>query len=122
MLAGEQTNTLLVFRCWENSTEAAFVPAAVYFPSGRTEVLLRINSDAPETLSWIVGSNNRSLFITPAQDFMRLMPDNGKLFLRAKGFQGSQSDATFNLADVSAARDRIAETCHWSTPKSAKAK
>lgn len=83
---------------------------------------MRINSDAPDTLSWLAGTNNKALFIDPAADFMRLLPDNGKLFLRATGFQGKQADGTFNLADVSAARDRIAETCHWSTPKSAKAK
>jgi len=53
---------------------------------------------------------------------MRLLTDNGKLFLLASGYQGKQADGLFNLADVSVARDKVAETCHWSTPKSAKVK
>ena len=57
-----------------------------------------------------------------APEFMRLLTDNGKLFLRASGYQGKQADGLFNLADVSVARDKVAETCHWSTPKSAKVK
>jgi len=64
----------------------------------------------------------RALFISPAPEFMRLLTDNGKLFLRASGYQGKQADGLFNLADVSVARDKVAETCHWSTPRSAKAK
>jgi hypothetical protein len=80
-------------------------------------VLVRIDSTDPGTISMSVGTNSTSLFASPAPAFMRPMPDNGKLFLRATGYQGKQADGTFNLGDVSVARDRIAETCHWSTPK-----
>lgn len=116
-LLGEPGETLLIFRCKENKTEAIFVPGDLFVGSGRADLLVRINSDAPETISASVGTNGRALFISPAPDFMKLLPDNGKLFLRATGFQGRQSDGTFSTADVSAARDRIAQTCHWSTPK-----
>jgi hypothetical protein len=122
VMLGEPEDNLLVFRCWENRTEAVFVPSSTFIGTGRASLLIRINSDAPETISASIGTNGRSLFISPAPDFMRLLPDNGKVFFRATGFQGRQSDGTFSLADVSAARDRIAQTCHWSTPKADLAK
>jgi len=122
VMAGDPDDAALIFRCRENKTEAIFLPGSFFFASGRADVLMRINSEPPETLSWSVGTNNKALFISPAPDFIRLLPDNGKLFLRATGFQGKQADGIFNLADVSVARDRIADTCRWSTPKTAKAK
>jgi hypothetical protein len=111
-----------IFRCWENRTEAIFIPGAFFFATGRVSVLMRINTDPPETLSWTVGTNSKALFVSPAPDFMKLLPDDGKLFLRATGFQGRQVDGTFNLADISSARNKIADTCHWSTPKVDRAK
>jgi hypothetical protein len=122
MLAGEPEDALLVFRCMEQRTEAVFVPPPGFFATGRVNVLVRIDSATPDTITASVGTNNRALFISPAPEFMRLLTDNGKLFLRASGYQGKQADGLFNLADVSVARDKVAETCHWSTPKSAKVK
>ncbi|MDB5620548.1 type VI secretion system-associated protein TagO [Tardiphaga sp.] len=117
VLAGEQEDAFLVFRCIEKRTEAVFVPPSGFFATGRADVLVRIDSASPETISTSVGTNNRALFIYPAADFMKLLPDNGKLFLRASGYQGKQADGTFSLADVSTARNKVAETCHWTTPK-----
>jgi hypothetical protein len=122
MLAGEPEDALLVFRCMEPRTEAVFVPPLGFFATGRANVLVRIDSATPDTITTSVGTNNRALFISPAPEFMRLLTDNGKLFLRALGYQGKQADGLFNLADVSVARDKVAETCHWSTPRSAKAR
>jgi hypothetical protein len=121
-LQGESADKILVFRCQENRTDAVFIPGTFFFASKSLEVLIRINSDAPETISMIPGTNNRSLFIPAASNFMKVLPDNAKLFLRATLPNGERSDATFELADVSTARDRVAETCHWSTPKGAKEK
>jgi hypothetical protein len=122
MLAGEPEDALLVFRCMEPRTEAVFVPPLGFFATGRANVLVRIDSATPDTITTSLGTNNRALFISPAPEFMRLLTDNGKLFLRALGYQGKQADGLFNLADVSVARDKVAETCHWSTPRSAKAR
>jgi hypothetical protein len=121
-LQGDNADKVLVFRCQENRTDAVFIPGRFFSASKTIDVLIRINSDAPETISMIPGTNNRSLFIPAASSFMRLLPDNAKLFFRATLPNGERADAMFELADVSAARDRVAETCHWSTPKGAKEK
>jgi hypothetical protein len=121
IMQGDTPEIILVLRCQENKTEAAYLPGQFFFStSGRVDVLMRLNTESPITISMIPGSNNRSLFIPGAQEFMRLLPDGGKLFFRAKLNSGTQSDATFDLADVSAARDRIADTCHWTTPKTSR--
>ncbi len=122
MLGGEPEDALLVFRCMENKTEAIFVPPLGFFASGRADILVRVGSDAPMTISASVGTNNRALFISPAADFMRLLPDNARLFFRATGFQGKRADGLFTLADASVAREKVAQTCHWTAPKAAKAK
>jgi hypothetical protein len=122
-LLGDGAEKLLIFRCQENRTDAVFLPGPFFFSSSdRVDVLMRLNSDAPTTVSMIPGTNNRSLFVPSPSEFMRLLPDNGKLFLRATLANGEPGDATFELADVSAARDRIAETCRWTTPKAGKEK
>lgn len=119
LLLGEPGQSLLIFRCKESQTEAMFIPDGVFIgASNRVDLLVRIDSNPAETIVAQAGTNGRALFISPAANFMRLLPDNGKLFLRASGFQSRQSDGTFALAEVSAARDRVAETCHWSTAKS----
>jgi hypothetical protein len=117
VLAGEPEDALLVFRCMEKRSEAVFVPPLGFFATGRANVLVGIDGGTADTITTSVGTNNRALFISPAPEFMRLLTDNGKLFLRASGYQGKQADGLFNLADVSVARDKVAETCHWSTPK-----
>jgi hypothetical protein len=117
MLGGEPDNTLLAFRCQEKRTEAIFVPPPGFFTTGNTRVLIRIGDAAAETISMAPGTNNTTLFVSPAIPFMRLLPNNTKLFLRAFGYQGKQADGSFDLGDVGAVRDRIAETCHWTTPK-----
>jgi hypothetical protein len=122
-LLGDGQEKILIFRCQEGRTDAVFLPGAFFFSSNnRIDVLMRLNSDAPTSVSMTPGTNNRSLFVPAPSEFMRLLPDNGKLFLRATLASGERADATFELADVSAARDRIAETCHWTTPKTAKDK
>jgi hypothetical protein len=118
LLGGEPEGAILAFRCQEHRTEAVLVPPAGFFVTGRANVLIRIGDASPATISMTAGTNNRALFASPAPDFIRLMPDNAKLFTRSTGFQGQQADATFDLADVSAARERIANTCHWVTTKS----
>lgn len=121
-LEGDTPDTMLVIRCMERKTEAAILPGSHFFASERAQVLLRINDLPPATTTWSVSNNNKAVFAPAGGDFIRLLPDNAKLFVRVTGFQGKQADATFNLADVSAARDRIANACNWTTPKSAKAK
>lgn len=118
-IAGTPSGAGLLLRCKEHRTEAAFVPAG-FFIGGlgdRIPVVMRLNEEKPVSVSWLKSSNGQAMFAPNAIEFIKLLPDNGKLFLRATGFQGQQFDGLFQLSDVTAARTKIEETCHWSTPK-----
>ncbi|NUU40364.1 type VI secretion system-associated protein TagO [Tardiphaga robiniae] len=120
IIEGENKDEGLILRCMERKIEAAVAPGAYFFASERAQVLIRINDLPPSTSTWSVSSNNKAVFAPSAEDFIKLLPDDGKLFVRVTGFQGKQTDATFNLVKVSAARDRIVAACSPSAAKSAK--
>lgn len=112
----------LVLRCKERKTEAVFVPSG-FFVSGTGDtipIILRINDNPPASFAWHKSTNGSSAFAPDAIGFIRLLPENGKLFIRATGFQGRLADGSFELADVSSARTKIEEACNWSTPKGSK--
>lgn len=112
----------LVLRCRERRTEAVFVPAG-FFVSGTGDsipIILRINDAPPTSFSWHKSTNGSSAFAPDAIGFIRLLPDSGRLFVRATGFQGRTADGLFELGDVSSARSKIETACRWSTPKGAK--
>lgn len=120
MLQGETGEALLILRCWEHNSEAVFIPPELVISGtgNRYDLLIRINSDSPASVAGIGSTNGRAIFVPNARDFMKLLPDQGKLFIRATGFQGRSSDGMFLLNDVTTARSRIAETCRWTTSKS----
>ncbi len=124
MLQGENGEALLILRCWENKSEAVFIPPDLVISGtgNRYDLLIRINGEPPASVAGIGSTNGRAIFIPNARDFMKLLPDQGKLFIRATGFQGRSSDGAFLLNDVTAARNRIAETCRWTTSKSSSMK
>lgn len=45
--------------------------------------------------------------------FIRALPDNGKLFVRAYGLGGNTADGEFKLGNVSEVRQKIAVACQW---------
>lgn len=124
MLQGEAGEALLILRCWENKSEAVFIPPDLVISGtgNRYDLLIRINGESPASVAGIGSTNGRAIFVPNARDFMKLLPDQGKLFIRANGFQGRSSDGAFLLNDVTAARNRIAETCRWTTSKSSSMK
>lgn len=116
-------NSLLVLRCKEHRTEAAFIPGE-FFMNGignSVPTIVRLNEDPPLHSTWSASTNGRAAFAPHAIDFIRSLPDGGKLFIRLTGFQGRTVDGKFDLADVSATKGKIEEACKWSTPKADKA-
>ncbi len=121
LLFGDPEGAGLIIRCKERKTEAFFVTPSIFFTgTGNTAtVLVRINDSPPVTAPWSPSTDAKALFAPNAIEFIKLLPDNGKLFLRATGFQGRTQDGTFDLLNVSSARERVAETCKWGKPAAA---
>ncbi|MGA8989479.1 MAG: hypothetical protein WB500_03675 [Rhodoplanes sp.] len=55
---------------------------------------------------------------TPVET-LKVLPDNGRLFVRAFDFQGAGKDASFDLGTASEVREKIRVTCRWPAPKPA---
>jgi hypothetical protein len=105
--------TMLMLRCKEKKTEAVFGKAGTYLGTDALKVLVRINEGKPIETQWHPSSNGQGVFAPAAVQFIRALPDDGKLFIRATGFNGTNVDGAFTLGKVSEIRDKIAADCHW---------
>ena len=58
--------------------------------------------------------NGRAAFAPNSVDFIRALPDNGRIFIRATAADGNNKDVNFILSGTSTIRDKIARACNWS--------
>jgi hypothetical protein len=113
----------MIFRCRERRIEGQYMPERFINTRDSVRGLFRLNGDKPVEVRWSGSTNGRSAFFNNAASFLRSLPDDGKLFMRAYDFQGAAHDATFNLGKVSEARTRVFAACAAAaTPPAAKAK
>ena len=107
--------TVLVLRCKEKKTEAYLGKPFTLFGANNVtlKVLVRINDGKPIETRWRPSSNGLGVFALAAVEFIRALPDNGKIFIRVTTFDGSTVDGAFTLGKVSEIRDKIAADCHW---------
>lgn len=110
MVSGD---TAVILRCKEEKTEAAFSTKFNYLGSKSVKVRVRINDEEPSESEWQSSTTGRAAFAPSAEEFIRALPENGKLFIRATRFDGKTKDANFNLGAVSAIRAKIATACNW---------
>jgi hypothetical protein len=113
-LPGIKGESALVLRCRDKKTDAIFNPGSfVYLGSAPVRVLARIDDGKVIETRWTPSTTGRGAFATAAVQFIRALPDNGKLFLRVFSSSGSASDGEFRLGKVSEVREKIAEACNW---------
>jgi hypothetical protein len=110
LLAGEAA---IILRCKERKTEAIFVKQFTYLGSDNVKVLVRINDGQVIETAWRPASTGKGAFAPSPVQFIRALPDNGKLFIRATGYGGKTVDGEFNLGLISEVRDKIAAACKW---------
>lgn len=111
----------LVARCKEKKTELILRPSSFFIgsTSSGVKMVLRVNDAPAVTESWSSSTNGQAAFSRSAIQTLKLLPENGRLFVRAFDFQGSQNDATFDLGAVSEVREKFRETCKWPEAKGA---
>jgi Type VI secretion system VasI, EvfG, VC_A0118 len=113
--SGAMPVTLLMLRCKERKTDVMFAKQFQFLGSTDTlKVLVRINDGKPIETLWHPSTNGQAAFAPAAVQFIRALPDDGKLFIRATAFDGTTVDGAFTLGKVSEVRDKIATACHWS--------
>jgi hypothetical protein len=102
-------HTVLILRCKDQTTEAAFSTKYNYLGSRSVDVQLRINEEKPFKEVWKALIDGRAAFASDAVEFIRMLPDNAKLFVRTNRSDGKIKEANFNLGEVSDIRNKIAQ-------------
>jgi hypothetical protein len=106
-------DTVLMLRCKDQITEAAFSTRYNYLGSRSVDVTLRINDEKPFKELWKASTDGRAAFASDAVEFIRMLPDNASLFIKTSRSDGKTKEAIFNLGDVSDIRNKIAHACGW---------
>ena len=107
-------DTVLILRCKDQTTEAAFSTQYNYLGYKSVDVELRINDQNPIKEIWKASMNGRAAFAPDAMAFIQSLPDNGKLSIKTtRSTDGKIKEANFNLGAVSEVRNKIAKACDW---------
>ena len=106
-------DTVLVLRCKDQNTEAAFSTKYNYLGSRSVDVTLRLNDDKPFKQVWKASMDGRAAFASNAVEFIHMLPDNATLFIKTSRSDGKIKEANFNLGKVSDIRTKIAHACDW---------
>ena len=76
-------------------------------------VRCRINSENSIKEVWRSSMNGHAAFAPNPADFIRSLPEIGRIFIRAIAADGQNKDANFKLSDVSNVRDKTGRACNW---------
>jgi hypothetical protein len=107
-------DTVLILRCKEQTTEAAFSTQYNYLGSKSVDVQLRIDEQNPIKEVWKASLNSRAAFAPDAIAFIQSLPDNGKLSIKTtRSTDGKVKEGDFYLGAVSEVRNKIAKACDW---------
>jgi hypothetical protein len=107
-------HTVLILRCEDQTTEAAFSTQYNYLGYRSVDVELRINDQTPTKEIWNASINGRAAFAPNAVTFIQSLPDNGKLSIKTtRSNDGKIKEGSFNLGAVSEVRNKIAKACDW---------
>ena len=113
MAANLVDDTVLILRCKDQITEAAFSTKYNYLGYKSVDVQLRINDQNPIKQVWKASMNGRAAFAPDAVAFIQSLLDNGKLTIRTTRSDGKVKEGNFDLGAVSGVRSKIAHTCDW---------
>ncbi len=107
-------DTVLILRCKEQTTEAAFSTQYNYLGSKSVDIQLRINDQNPIKEVWNASINGRAAFAPDAIAFVQSLSDNGKLSIKAtRRTDGKVKEGNYYLGAVSEVRNKIAKACDW---------
>jgi hypothetical protein len=104
----------------QQKTEAAFSTKDTYLGDKPVTVRFRIDSQDPIKEAWRPSMNGLAAFAPKPEEFIRALPDSGRVFIRALTAAGENKDTNFVLSGVSEIREKIGRACNWlSTPDEA---
>jgi hypothetical protein len=108
--------TLFSIRCRGQRTELLVSTAGSWRPSsnGEFKVSYRINDQPAVEGRWVAIAGGRSaVFIGDVVQFLRSLPEQGRISISVYDWQGPAHDATFQFSGLDDVRRKIAEACKW---------
>jgi hypothetical protein len=75
-------------------------------------IRFRIDANKPLKEVWKSSVNSHVAFAPRPEDFIRALPDNGRVFIRALLPGGQTKDTNFILSGVSEVRGKIGHACN----------
>jgi hypothetical protein len=104
----------LILPCRDHTMEAAFSTKGTYLGESSVTVRYRINSESPVKEIWRSSMDGRAAFAPNPSEFIRSLPDNGRVFIRAITADSKNKDANFKLSGVSEVREKLRRACNSS--------
>lgn len=105
----------VVVRCLGGRTEM-LVGTSGGWGMSRTalEVVTSIDGGAEARSKWDVSTNGKAVFLdSGVEDFLRTLPDTGKLTVRVLDRIGAEHANAFDLTGFGAIRAKVAAACGW---------
>ena len=107
-------DTVLILRCKDQITEAAFSTQYNYLGWKAVDVELRINDETPVKEVRKPSVNGHAAFAPDAVAFIQSLLDNARLSIKTtRTPDGKIKEGNFNLGAVSEVRNKIAKACDW---------
>jgi hypothetical protein len=107
-------DAVLILRCKNQTTEAAYSTNVNYLGYQKVDVEFRINDQSPIKETWNASMNGRAAFAPDAIAFIQSLPDNAKLAIKTtRSTDGKVKEGKFDLGAVSEVRSKIAKACDW---------
>ncbi len=107
-------DVVLILRCKNQITVAAFSTQYNYLGYKSVDVQLRINDQNPIKHVWNASVNGRAAFAPDAIAFIESLPDNGSFSIKTtRSTDGKVKEAHFSLGAVSEVSAKIAKACDW---------
>jgi hypothetical protein len=101
-------DTVLILRCKDQTTEAAFSTKYNWLGSRSVDVTLRIDEERTFKQTWRASIDGRAAFAPNAVEFIRMLPDNA-----TSRPDGKTKEANYDLGHVSDIKNKIAYACDW---------
>jgi hypothetical protein len=107
---------IFIIRCRGQHTDLLVSTEGSWRASRANEVQvdLRVNDQPALRTQWIASPDGRTaIFRGDAVQFLRSLPEGGRITVSVSDRQGAAHEASFQLAGLNAIRQKIATACKW---------
>lgn len=106
--------SFLIIRCRGNKTEVYIAWGEYIGSRGKFQVITRFDKEKAEKRTWDISSEGKATFYSGKHiNLIRKMMKHEKLFAQVQRFNGTTTEAMFDLTGLSEAIQPICEACHW---------